>query len=490
MVTTNPKYKGPVAQLFSGMNNGIVRLPAAEPFKYTPVSTPEGGKILTVEGFASTDNVDRGNEVVDPSKFDLNQIETTTAVLVNHKLWMDRRGNPVAPGDIKNAYHVKVRKGSDAKSYKLYDVQGKTVLKDIAKRDFPGISIGDQGLYVIIEIYDPDVIDLVENGQLQAYSWRGHVKKENEFDIANGTRFVTYSLIDCWEISLVNVPVNSSASLVVRKSAISAMYYGDSLEVSEIKVDLKRRDLADFDLLKSDLGYYAVPQGFELIRKSLDSFIETPIGNGLTMLISMDDEENSTVESFKSLFSAPNEEESPVSEATQEKESVDTAAIAEVVKSQIMGEIGPMFSSQNEVIKSLTENQTKLAETVTGFDSKFDEISKSLTTLTASKEEKVVEPAKVVETPKEVTEEAKSEETVLEASKTSTEDSLKASLAEIQKNNEVVQKNMAMLTELVTKGLGKLVPNKDDRDEDITDKKKERSVGSTFNSVFGLPKDF
>jgi len=49
---------------------------------------------------------------------------------------------------------------------------------------------------------------------------------------------------------------------------------------------------------------------------------------------------------------------------------------------------------------------------------------------------------------------------------------------------------MAMLTELVTKGLGKLVPNKDDRDEDITDKKKERSVGSTFNSVFGLPKDF
>lgn len=480
MVMVSPKYKGDLAKIFSGINNGHVRLAASEPFKFTPVSKPDG-EILVVEGFASTDNVDRGNEVVDPAKFDLEQITTTTAVLINHKLWMNREGNAVAPGSIKQAYHVKVRRGSDAKSLKLYDVNGKSVLKEVSKKDFPGMTAGDAGLYVVVEVYDPDVIKAVKAGQLQAFSWRGHVKKENAFDMSSGARFVTYGLIDCWEISLVNVPVNPTSTLLVRKSAISAVCYGRDVCTDQILADLKSRDLEDFDLLRGDSGYYAVPKGFEPIQKSIKSFVEMPIGNGLSLLVDIGDDEESKVESFKSLFGDPVKEETNMSEGTQ-ADGQDTKAIedalVEAVKSQIMGEISPMITSQNEAIKSLTDTLTATATTVATFDGKFEEISKSLSTLTSTIQAPKEEPEKKPADTTEVVEDAKSVTT------TTPEATVSPDVAALKESLVETQKSIAILADTMAKGMSKLVPASSDREESLDQSPK--SDNDVFNTLFGI----
>lgn len=154
-----------------------------------------------ISGFASMEGVDRQGDDINPNLFDLKTflsgVEKAGAVYVNHTLWRTPEGNEVSAGVVREAYSAKVMASENESEYKIVDMKTGEQVDTIPRDDTQVVGEGDVGLWVKMEIMEPGVIKLIDQGRLNAFSWAGDMNKSG--------------LIDLMEVSLVYVGANARA---------------------------------------------------------------------------------------------------------------------------------------------------------------------------------------------------------------------------------------------------------------------------------------
>ena len=173
---------------------------------------------MYVKGFASAKTKDRGGDLVPPQEFKIQQFMSAPTLLINHKFWIDHRGNSVAVGKPVELYASKLVKLKDnSDDWGVKDVETGKIINKFPRSKMPNLKSGDEGLFVVAEVTQPDVKEMVERGELQAFSWRGLVNVDYQVN-SDGTTSRVLTDIDLYEISLVNVPANPDATLIIGKT--------------------------------------------------------------------------------------------------------------------------------------------------------------------------------------------------------------------------------------------------------------------------------
>jgi hypothetical protein len=190
---------------------------------------------LYIKGFASVASIDREGDYVDPLEFNWKKFMTSPTLLVNHKYWIDDRGNQVPAGRVTKAIPSEL--AVDPQSELNWLVKSLLDSSDITtfpKEAVPDLGVGAKGLFVIAEVQQEEVADMVRQGKLSAFSWVGAVDARK----SGNKRLLTN--IDLVEVSLVHIPMNPDATFVIGKSAD-----WDSLSVYGIRLDKTRFETCD-----------------------------------------------------------------------------------------------------------------------------------------------------------------------------------------------------------------------------------------------------
>lgn len=173
---------------------------------------------LYVKGFASAKTEDRGGDLVPPQEFKIKQFMSAPTLLINHKFWIDNRGNSVAVGKPVELYASKlVNLKDNDEDWGVKDADTGEIINKFPRSKMPNLKAGDEGLFVVAEVTQPDVKEMVERGELQAFSWRGLVNVDYQVN-SDGTTSRVLTDIDLYEISLVNVPANPDATFIIGKT--------------------------------------------------------------------------------------------------------------------------------------------------------------------------------------------------------------------------------------------------------------------------------
>ena len=159
----------------------------------------------TIQGFASMRGVDRDFDDIDPSLFDIDRFMKNPRVLYNHKLWKRDDGNEVDAGIITDMRVAYAAKGSSVGEVDIVDIQEKTTIATVSEDDHVAMP-GDYGLWVVADIKEDGVIELIDAGRLSAFSWRGSL-----------TYRMNREVIDLQEVSVVTVPAHSDALFMIKK---------------------------------------------------------------------------------------------------------------------------------------------------------------------------------------------------------------------------------------------------------------------------------
>jgi len=155
---------------------------------------------------------------VPPEEFDIDQFMAAPTLLVNHDFWIDRMGNRVAAGRPEQVYVAKLVKTDDPEVWGVQEVASREVRTTIPKARVPNLKAGARGLFVVAVVSEPDVIKMVQRGELAAFSWRGLVRVDYRVNTRGETERI-FKSIDLWEVSLVNIPDNPDSTFVVGKNA-------------------------------------------------------------------------------------------------------------------------------------------------------------------------------------------------------------------------------------------------------------------------------
>jgi hypothetical protein len=214
----------------------------------------ESADAVSIKGFASVEMIDRQNEIVDPMAFNTETFLNDGTVFVNHRPWVDNRGNQVRVGRVTQLVPAYID-GEDGDNWLVNDLRTKSFVSEFPKNKVPEMSLGSRGIFAFVEITQPEVAELVRRGEFSHFSWRGLSKKSLEF---NGSERV-YRIVkaDLWELSIVNVPVVNQASFVTSKS-VDDLYLNQVLlpkaefsSLESVKSFLEARDLDSSNLRDS-----------------------------------------------------------------------------------------------------------------------------------------------------------------------------------------------------------------------------------------------
>ena len=233
----------------------------------SPISVQEQNEetgTVFIKGFASVATVDRGGDIVPPEEFRVAQFLTSPTILVNHDFWIDKQGNPVSVGVAREAYPAEVRDSDDPDMYAVVSFDGQYT-NTIRKADFPELYVGATGLFVVVEVSEPDIVAKVRDRKLTAFSWRGLVRVEQSY-AENGVRLRTLRDIDLHEISLVDIPQNQRATFVIGKSEdgiealVQSIVFSKSVFQSQgmVREYLEAKDYDFSDIRESDTEFVAV----------------------------------------------------------------------------------------------------------------------------------------------------------------------------------------------------------------------------------------
>lgn len=174
-------------------------------------SNPE---VVSLKGFASVETVDRDGEIVSPLSFNIESFMNSPTLLVNHEYFVDQQGNRVAVGRVTkmNAAYISAESGDD---WEIKDINTDELVGLFPKTKVPKLGVGDRGLFVEVDVTQPEVVQRVIKGDYGSFSWKGLTRKKTT--VINGEPVNRLSEVDLWEVSLVNVPANNQATFV-RKS--------------------------------------------------------------------------------------------------------------------------------------------------------------------------------------------------------------------------------------------------------------------------------
>jgi len=170
-----------------------------------------------VKGFASVETIDRSDDFVPADEFNIPSFMAKAVLLFNHRFWVDKMGNPVAIGKVKDMIVAKLAKNAEnPELFNVVDVKTKEMIDTFPKVKAPDLGPGTRGLWVVAEITVDEVTDMVRGDELTAFSWRGLAKTGFRVTESGETQRILKD-IDLFEISLVHVPDNGQAIFTVAK---------------------------------------------------------------------------------------------------------------------------------------------------------------------------------------------------------------------------------------------------------------------------------
>ena len=163
-----------------------------------------------VKGFASVETADRSDEIVPPEEFNIKSFMAKATLLFNHRYWIDDNGNGRAIGSPKEMFVARLKDIGDNLNYGVERLSDNQIVDYFPKAKCPNIGPGTKGVWVRAEVTVPKVWEMVQKGELNAFSWRGLTRVGYK---TNPDMTVSKLLknIDLYEVSLVNVPDNGAS---------------------------------------------------------------------------------------------------------------------------------------------------------------------------------------------------------------------------------------------------------------------------------------
>jgi len=163
-----------------------------------------------VKGFASIRGVDRHGEDLSPRAFDVTTFMRNPQLWLNHELFPTARGIMAPIGRVEQMNVARVEEISEGAA-RLVDVfTEETIEESVSMSDFL-VKDGDEGVWVVARVMEPEVIAFVSDGRLNAFSWSGTIIRRPDGKLLK---------IDVREVSLVFLPANARALFVVGKDAM------------------------------------------------------------------------------------------------------------------------------------------------------------------------------------------------------------------------------------------------------------------------------
>jgi hypothetical protein len=188
---------------------------------------------VSLKGFASVETVDRDGEIVSPLSFNIDSFMNSPTLLVNHEYYTDKQGNRVAVGKVTkmSAAYISAESGDE---WEIKDINTDELVGLFPKSKVPKLGVGDRGLFVEVDVTQPEIVSRVTKGDYGAFSWKGLTRKKTA--VIDGEPVNRLSEVDLWEISLVNVPANNQATFVKKNIGDSI----DDLYVVQVQVSKSR----------------------------------------------------------------------------------------------------------------------------------------------------------------------------------------------------------------------------------------------------------
>lgn len=231
--------------------------------RYDSDQSESDGDKVTIRGFASVERVDRDGDIVSPLAFNIKTFMNTGTVLVNHKFFVDPDGNQVKVGKTRQmvAAYLAESNPENESDWIIRSIETSDQITTFPKEKVPELKAGDRGLYVVIDVTQPDMVKKVRDGEFGAFSWKGTVLKKPT--LLGGQVVNRFLSVDMQEISIVDIPSSNQSNFVLSKG------FGDDLEVCQILFDKSNfqtaKTVSDFlethnipyrDLYQDDSRYF------------------------------------------------------------------------------------------------------------------------------------------------------------------------------------------------------------------------------------------
>jgi len=197
---------------------------------------------LTIEGIVSMELSKRDFDICPPSAFKIEQYMINPQVWYNHDLWNDEKGNQIPIGKTLELYAIREEELSE-EQYAITNLKYGNLVGYLEKEKAEALKIksGDLGLWTKIQITVPDIMEKIDNGELNAFSWQGRAEIDNVWSSEHGRMVRQCSAIDLMEISVVAIPANEKSYFMVAKSFIGALAINndtlDDIEKQESSYD-------------------------------------------------------------------------------------------------------------------------------------------------------------------------------------------------------------------------------------------------------------
>jgi len=178
-------------------------------------SSTSNGQIRIIKGFASTtgfESTDRSGEYVkDPFQFDLVTFKNSPQLLLDHDYIKTPEGNSVAAGKVTKAIpsYIKSEDPTNSDNWVVYSLSTDEFVSTWPKEKSATLGVGSQGLFVVAEVNNPFAVELVDKGELGAFSWMGYASAE---EVGDRTVIKTVDLI---EISMVHTQCEKSSTFIL-----------------------------------------------------------------------------------------------------------------------------------------------------------------------------------------------------------------------------------------------------------------------------------
>ena len=178
-------------------------------------SSTSNGQVRIIKGFASTtgfESTDRSGEYVkDPFQFDLVTFKNSPQLLLDHDYIKTPEGNSVAAGKVTKAIpsYIKGEDPTNSDNWVVYSLSTDEFVSTWPKEKSATLGVGSQGLFVVAEVNNPFAVELVDKGELGAFSWMGYASAE---EVGDRTVIKTVDLI---EISMVHTQCEKSSTFIL-----------------------------------------------------------------------------------------------------------------------------------------------------------------------------------------------------------------------------------------------------------------------------------
>jgi len=163
-----------------------------------------------IEGFVSIEGEDRQGDDIDPGVFNIEQFMARPTVYYEHKPWKTEEGNEVPVGHPEDMSIGIAHAIPDDDSSWLVTTENGTPLGVIEKRLNPGVKDGTRGLWVKVHITVDKVWEMIERGDVNAFSWYGEAEREEDTG--------EWLSVDMMEISPVMIGAHPIAGFSIAKA--------------------------------------------------------------------------------------------------------------------------------------------------------------------------------------------------------------------------------------------------------------------------------